>query len=66
MNPENGGIMALVGGRDYNKSTYNRAIESKRQVGSTMKPYLYYSAFLSLFIRALTASAGFKPLYKTS
>ena len=44
MNPDNGGIMALVGGRDYNKSSYNRAIFSSRQVGSTMKPYLYYAA----------------------
>lgn len=56
MNPENGGIMALVGGRDYNKSTYNRAISSKRQVGSTMKPYLYYSALENGF----TASTSFK------
>ena len=56
MNPENGGIMALVGGRDYNKSTYNRAINSKRQVGSTMKPYLYYSALENGF----TASTSFK------
>ncbi len=56
MNPENGGIMALVGGRDYNESTYNRAISSKRQVGSTMKPYLYYSALENGF----TASTSFK------
>ena len=56
MNPENGGIMALVGGRDYNKSTYNRATESRRQVGSTMKPYLYYSALENGF----TASTAFK------
>ena len=44
MNPDNGGIMALVGGIDYNKSTFNRATDSSRQVGSTMKPYLYYAA----------------------
>ena len=56
MNPDNGGIMALVGGRDYNESTYNRAISSKRQVGSTMKPYLYYSALENGF----TASTSFK------
>ena len=56
MNPENGGIMALIGGRDYNKSPYNRAINSKRQVGSTMKPYLYYSALENGF----TASTSFK------
>ena len=44
MNPNDGSILALVGGRDYNKSSYNRAIYSSRQVGSTMKPYLYYAA----------------------
>lgn len=44
MNPNNGGIMALMGGRDYQTSSYNRALYSKRQVGSTMKPYLYYAA----------------------
>lgn len=55
MNPENGGIMALIGGRDYNNSTYNRAISSKRQVGSTMKPYLYYAALENGF----TSSTAF-------
>ena len=55
MNPENGGIMALVGGRDYNKSSYNRAISSSRQVGSTMKPYLYYAALENGF----TSSTSF-------
>ena len=44
VNPKNGEIMALAGGKDYSKSQYNRAINSKRQVGSTMKPILYYSA----------------------
>ena len=44
MDPNDGSVLALVGGRDYNKSSYNRAISSKRQVGSTMKPYLYYAA----------------------
>lgn len=44
LNPENGEIMALIGGRNYNKSSYNRATSSIRQVGSTMKPYLYYAA----------------------
>ena len=44
MNPNNGGILAMIGGKDYSKSQFNRAIQSKRQVGSTMKPILYYSA----------------------
>lgn len=55
MNPENGGIMALIGGKDYNNSTYNRAISSKRQVGSTMKLYLYYAALENGF----TSSTAF-------
>ena len=55
MNPNNGGIMALIGGRDYSKSSYNRATSSSRQVGSTMKPYLYYAALENGF----TSSTSF-------
>ncbi len=44
MDPNNGKVLALIGGRDYNKSEFNRAVDAKRQVGSTMKPYLYYAA----------------------
>ena len=55
LNPNTGGIIALVGGRDYNKSSYNRATHSMRQVGSTMKPYLYYAALESGF----TTSSAF-------
>ena len=55
MNPNTGGIIALVGGRDYNKSSYNRATDSMRQVGSTMKPYLYYAALENGF----TSSSSF-------
>lgn len=42
--PNTGKILALTGGLDYAKSQYNRALYSKRQVGSTMKPFLYYAA----------------------
>lgn len=55
MNPNTGGIIALIGGRDYNESSYNRALASKRQVGSTMKPYLYYAALENGF----TSSSAF-------
>ena len=44
VDPNTGAVRALTGGMDYAKSQYNRAIESKRQVGSTMKPFLYYAA----------------------
>lgn len=49
MNPDTGGVMALIGGNNYNKSQYNRAINAKRQIGSTMKPILYYTALESGF-----------------
>ncbi len=52
MNPDNGEVLALVGGTDYNSSQFNRAISAKRQVGSTMKPFLYYSALESGFTSA--------------
>ena len=54
MNPKNGGIIALIGGKNYNKSEYNRAISSKRQVGSTIKPFLYYSALENGFTASTT------------
>ncbi|WP_062351432.1 transglycosylase domain-containing protein [Bacillus kwashiorkori] len=44
INPKNGYVEALVGGRDYQKSSFNRAIQAIRQPGSTMKPILYYAA----------------------
>ncbi len=44
INPNNGAVIALSGGKDYSKSQYNRAVQSKRQVGSAMKPILYYAA----------------------
>ena len=44
MDPNTGAIISLIGGRNYDDSQYNRALNSKRQVGSTMKSFLYYSA----------------------
>ena len=44
INPHTGGVMAMTGGIDYTLSQYNRAISSKRQVGSAIKPFLYYAA----------------------
>ncbi len=54
INPNTGGIIALIGGKDYLKSSYNRATDSKRQVGSTMKPYLYYAALENGFTTSST------------
>lgn len=54
MNPKNGGVVALIGGKDYQKSQFNRAINSKRQVGSTIKPFLYYAALENGFTASTT------------
>jgi 1A family penicillin-binding protein len=40
-----GAVKALVGGRDYVETEYNRAISNHRQPGSGFKPFLYYAAF---------------------
>lgn len=40
-----GAVKAMVGGREYSQSEFNRAIKSRRQPGSGFKPFLYYAAF---------------------
>jgi penicillin-binding protein 1A len=42
---DTGGIKAVVGGRDFKESPYNRAILARRQIGSTVKPFVYAAAF---------------------
>lgn len=44
MDPENGKIRALTGGKNHQKSQFNRAIDAKRMAGSSFKPFLYYAA----------------------
>lgn len=44
LDPRTGQIAALVGGTDYAKSEFNRAIQAKRQPGSSFKPILYAAA----------------------
>jgi penicillin-binding protein 1A len=46
-----GGVRAMVGGRDYGASQFNRAVDAMRQPGSSFKPYVYTTALLN----------GFKP-----
>jgi penicillin-binding protein 1A len=41
---ETGYVKAMVGGRDYNKSQFNRVMQARRQTGSTFKPIVYASA----------------------
>ncbi len=40
----NGHILAMVGGRDFDETKYNRAVQARRQPGSTFKPFVYAAA----------------------
>jgi len=44
LDPATGGILAMVGSRDYRTSQFNRAVQSKRQPGSLFKPVVYLAA----------------------
>lgn len=44
LDPKNGSVLALVGGRDYRRSQFNRAIQARRQPGSLFKPFVYLAA----------------------
>ncbi len=44
LDPADGAISALVGGFDYDASSFNRAVQAKRQPGSSFKPFLYSAA----------------------
>ena len=48
---KNGAVKAMVGGVDYNRSQFNRAVQAKRQSGSGFKPFVYLTAL----------QYGFKP-----
>ncbi len=61
INPSTGGVMALSGGRNYTESQFNRAISAKRQVGSAMKPFLYYGALEE----GMTSASTFNSQYTT-
>lgn len=45
MDAKTGAIRAMVGGRDFDKSEFNRAVQSRRQPGSAFKPLIYAAAF---------------------
>jgi len=44
MNPHTGRILAMSGGRSFRESSFNRATQAYRQIGSTIKPFIYLSA----------------------
>ena len=45
LNPQNGAVLALVGGFDYQLNQYNRVTQAERQPGSGFKPFIYSAAF---------------------
>ena len=45
LDPRNGDVLALVGGRSYNQTQFNRATIAKRQPGSAFKPFVFLAAF---------------------
>jgi penicillin-binding protein 1A len=51
MDPTTGHVRAMVGGRDFDRSRFNRAVQAKRQPGSAFKPFVYAAAL----------EAGFTP-----
>ena len=52
VNPNNGAVLALVGGYDHSDSKFNRAVQGGRQSGSSFKPFIYTKALESGFTAA--------------
>ncbi len=45
LDPRDGAIKAMIGGYDFERSKFNRAVQAKRQPGSAFKPFIYAAAF---------------------
>ncbi len=68
MNAETGEVVAMVGGRDYEKSQLNRATDAMRQPGSVFKPFVYATALNTAFDpipRVITAASMYEDKPKT-
>jgi 1A family penicillin-binding protein len=62
--PRTGDVLAMVGGRSFHESAYNRATRSRRQPGSAFKPFVYAAALEHGFspVSVLSDLAGMTPL----
>jgi penicillin-binding protein 1A len=47
LDPQTGGVRAMIGGRDFRHSKFNRATQALRQAGSSFKPFVYTAALAS-------------------
>jgi penicillin-binding protein 1A len=56
-----GAVKALVGGADYSKSQFNRAVYAKRQPGSAFKPFVYLAALENGMTRKPSARTSRSP-----
>jgi 1A family penicillin-binding protein len=62
IDPATGEVRAMVGGRDFNESRFNRATQARRQPGSAFKPFVYAAALESGYSPASVISNLDKPL----
>ena len=51
MDPATGEVRAMVGGRNFKESRFNRAVQAKRQAGSAFKPFVYAAALEAGYCR---------------
>lgn len=58
LHPDDGAILALVGGFSYYQSKYNRAVQAERQPGSNIKPFIYSAALDDGFTTATPISGA--------
>jgi 1A family penicillin-binding protein len=63
IDPRTGEVRALIGGRDFVQSNFNRAISAKRQPGSAFKPFVYAAALEAGFTPATLISNLDDPVY---
>lgn len=55
VDPRTGDILAMVGGRSYSQSQYNRAVTTRRQPGSVFKPFVFLAAFERMVAQGATS-----------
>lgn len=57
LDPMSGNVLALVGGRSYGESQFNRAVDARRQPGSAFKPFVFLAAFEHTYRRIQSSSS---------